>query len=193
MLFSNILSTVWPGNWEQFVPSLVATIIGTVIGIFGPFYMQSVHERCNKKIKAIQCLSDIKKELNEQKEQFTAIQDSDIYLNPIRTPVWDSLINTNEIQLLYLLKNKDKTSSSINFVKQLFQIYDLINEYNLWCNMYTQGAVVGARSEDELLSIKVFIDELKKKLLCENVDKKGYEKSIKYTIEIIEKIEQFNS
>ena len=193
MLLSNMLSNVWPGNWEQFISGLVASIIGTIIGIFGPFYLQSVHERKNMKRRAIQCLRDVKKELEGMKEQFGAIKATDIYLSPIKTPVWDSLININGIQLISMLKHKDKTLNSVNLTKQLFQIYDLINEYNLWWNMYAQGAVVGARTQDDLDSIIKFIDKSKKKLLCENAEDKEYQKSIKYTLDIIDKIKLLNS
>ena len=196
-MFLTAVCGIWPGDWEQFlsglVSGLIATIIGTVIGIFGPFYLQSVSERRNKKDRAVQYLSDIKKELRGMKAQFDAINDKDTYLSPIKTPVWDSLINTNGIQLFSMLKYKDKTSDYINLTKQLFQIYDLINEYNLWWNMYAQGVVVGAQSEDALEPIKKFFNKLKIKLFCENADDIRYQESIKYTLDLIEKIEILNS
>lgn len=197
MVFLDAVCDIWPGDWGQFlaglVSGLIATIIGTIIGIFGPFYLQSVNERKNKKKRASQYLLDVKKELEGMKGQFEAIKTTDIYISPIKTPVWDSLINTNEIQLLSLLKYKDNTFNTVNLTKQLFQIYDLINEYNLWWNMCAQGAVVGARKPDDLGSIIVFINKLKSKLLCDNAEDKEYQKSIKYILDLIEKIKLHNS
>ena len=189
MLLSNI---VWLGDWTQFLSGLVATIIGTIIGIFGPFYLKSINDRRNKRNRAIQCLHDIKKELMGINEQFGAIKDTDIYISPIKIPVWDSLINTNEIQLLYMLKTK--LLNTTDLTKQIFQIYDLIGEYNLWWNMYTQGAVVGARAQKDLSSIKAFIETSKTILLSEDANDKEYPKSIKFTLEIIEKtLKLFNT
>ena len=193
MLLYNILSNILPGNWDQFISGLVATIIGTLLGIFGPFCIQSAHERKNKNRKAIQYLHELKVELKGLEGQFEAIKDSNIYLSPIKTPVWDSLINTNEIQLLSMLKCKKKSLKLIKPINQLFQIYNLIDEYNQWWNMYAQGAIVGARSKSELNSIKKFIDRSKEKLLCTDINNEEYEKSIKYTVSLIEEIEQLNS
>lgn len=173
-------------NWPQHLVELFITIIGTIIGIFGPFYVQSNNEKKNKKKQAIQYLKDIRKELKGVKKQLEAIKDTDIYLSPIKTPLWDSLINTNEVQLLKTLKHKDKTFSSTNLTKQLFQIYDLINEYNLWWNMYTQGAVVGARTQEELTSIITFIENSKKNLLCNDAHRNEYFISINSTLTTIE-------
>ena len=175
---------IWPGDWSQFLAGLVAT----VIGIFGPFYLQSIIERRNKRQRAIQYLNDIKKELKSIKEQLLAVQTTDIYINPIKTPMWDSLINTNEIQLLSLLNIKRIGSNVANPTKQIFQIYDLINEYNSWWNMYSQGAVVGSRSQKELESIKAFVDQLKFKLLCKEKNDENYSKSILSTLDVIDSV-----
>lgn len=197
MMFLNATCSICPGDWGQFwsglVSGLIATIIGTIIGIFGPFYLQSRHERKNKRDRAIQNLLDLKEELEGLKKQFSDIIVTQLYLSPIRTPVWDSLINTNEIQLFSMLKYKSKTSDPVNLTKQLFQIYDSIAEYNLWWNMYAQGAVVGSRTQTDLDSIMRFIDKSQKKLLCENKQDKKYQESVKYTLEMIEKIEALNS
>lgn len=174
-------------NWSQHLVELFITIIGTIIGIFGPIYVQSSNEKKNKKKQAIQYLKDIKKELKGVKEQLEDIKDTDIYLSPLKTPLWDSLINTNEVQLLKILKYNDKSFSDTDLTKQLFQIYDLISEYNLWWNMYTQGAVVGARTQEELTSIITFIENSKKKLLCSDTYRYEYFISINSTLKTIEK------
>lgn len=179
-----MFSNIWPGDWSQFLACFVATIIG----IFGPFYLQSLIEKRNKKRRAIQHLHDIKKELMSINEQLLAVQMSDIFINPVKTPLWDSLINTNETQVFSLLNSKIAGSTISNFTKQIFQIYDLISEYNSWWNMYSQGAVVGSRSKEELKSIKVFIDQLKKKLVCDNKDDENYSKSVLNAIDVIETI-----
>ncbi len=174
-------------NWSQHLVELFISIIGTIIGIFGPIYLQSSNEKKNKKQQAIQYLKDIKKELKGVKEQLEDIKDTDIYLSPLKTPLWDSLINTNEVQLLKILKHKDKSFCSTDLTKQLFQIYDLISEYNLWWNMYTQGAVVGARTQEDLTSIITFIENSKKNLLCSDTDRYEYFISINSMLETIEK------
>ena len=181
MNVSCILSDLWPGDWSQFLSELVATIVG----IFGPFYLQFLSEQKRKRNNAIKYLCDIKKELIDINRQLTSIKETDIYLNPVKIPVWDSLINTNEIQILSTL-NKKKQSNTIYITKQLFQTYDLINEYNLWWNMYTQGAVVGARSQEDLTSIKVFTDKLKKNILCKNPIKEEYHSSIDQALRMID-------
>lgn len=179
-----MFSNIWPGDWSQFLAGFVATIIG----IFGPFYLQSRIEKSNKKNRALHYLYDIKSELLSIKEQLLAVQKTDIYISPIKTPMWDSLINTNEIELLSLLKSKTTEPTMPKLTKQIFQIYDLIKEYNSWWNMYSQGAVVGSRSQAELGSIEVFIDELKQKLLCE----KNYSNSILNTLDIIDAVVRQN-
>lgn len=192
MLLADAVLNLWPGNWDQFISGLVATVIGTLIGIFGPFYLQSLHERKNKGKKAMQYLHDIQDELFGIRKQFGGIKESDIYLSPIKTPVWDSLINTNEIQLLSILHHKGGNGSNVvSISRQLFQVYDLIKEYNLWWNMYTQGAVVGARTESDLNSIKTFINQSKNKLLCQDKGDVNYQESINYTLDLIESY--FNS
>ena len=192
MLLADTFLNLWPGNWDQFISGLVATVIGTLIGIFGPFYLQSLHERKNKRKKAMQCLHDIQDELSGLQEQFNGIKESDIYLSPIKTPIWDSLINTNEIQLLSILNHRCVKGTRVAKIsKQLFQVYDLIKEYNLWWNMYTQGAIVGARTENELIPVKTFINQSKEKLLCEDESNANYQESIKYTLNLIKNY--FNS
>lgn len=192
----NAFCEIWPGDWTQFwsglisgfISGLFTTIIGTLIGVFLPFYKQSKNERDNKRERAVNCLRDILDEIADIKNQLQKINDNSglIYFYPIKTPVWDSLINTNETQLLSLLKNKDKTFDSQNFTKQIFQLYNLVNEYNSWWNIYTQGAVVGARNKDDLESIKKHIVRLKNMLLCENETDNQFLNSISYTSKMIE-------
>ena len=57
--------------------------------------------------------------------------------------------------------------------------------------MYTQGAVVGARTESDLNSIKTFINQSKNKLLCQDKGDVNYQESINYTLDLIESY--FNS
>ena len=180
---TSMFSNIWPGDWSQFLASIVAT----VIGIFGPFYLQSVSEKRGKKKRAIQFLRDIDSELNDVARQLRSVG-NDIYINPIKTPMWDSLINTNEIQLFPLLKSKKNSNNMSNLTKQLFRIYGYIGEYNSWWNMYSQGAIIGARSKEELKSIKSFIDQTQQRLLCEKKDDKDYSKSIRNTLDIIEDV-----
>lgn len=179
------ISDVFPGDWQQFVSSLVATIIGTLIGIVGPFYVQSILEKKEKRKKAVGYLRDIKKELEDVKQQFNSIKKTDLYLSPIKTPLWDSLINTNQIKLLSTLRVKKTGFALATFTKQLFQIYDWIGEYNSWWNVYVNGAIVGARTKEDLSAISEFINESQEHLLCEDKNNQNYHKSINFALDII--------
>lgn len=187
LLSFNFFSNICPGDWTQFLSGLMATIIGTLIGIFGPFCLQAKENHKHEKHRALEYLHDINQELNEVKLQFMRIKDANLYLSPIKTPLWDSLINTNEIHLLSLLKIKKEITSK-NLIKQLFQVYDLIKEYNLWWSMYAQGAIIGERKKDDLQPIQSFFEETQKKLLCTDKKNDEYNQSINYALDIINEV-----
>jgi len=92
-------------DWKQFIPSLIAT----VIGIFGPFWIQSRIEKSKQKRDALDKVKQIKSELEDI---LTTIRSLNVnerrYIDPIKTPVWTGVQNTSELSLLYILRKKPR-------------------------------------------------------------------------------------
>ena len=162
-------------DWRQFIPSLIATIVG----IFGPFWIQSRLEKANKKKSALSLLEQIRDELNETFNTINGLEDNKRYIEPVKTPVWDGVKNTNEISLLTAIK------SSEVWYKKIFSIYGGIDEFNKWWNLYSEQRTAGKTLKD-LEPEKRCIAELKDRL-CAGEDKPD---SIKYLIESLDSVLQ---
>lgn len=107
-------------DWKQFIPSLVATIIG----IFGPFWIQRRIEKTKQKTDALDRVEQLKSELDGVLKTIEDLNDEEErYIDPVKTPVWTGLQNTNESSLLSVLrkkpknKKKNKKKSSLEEVK----------------------------------------------------------------------------
>lgn len=99
-------------DWKQFVPSLLATIVG----IFLPFFIQARIEKSKKKKSALDMIEQIKKELKRIVSDMEGLKENRRYIDPIKTPVWTGFNNTNEIALLSLLQTKKKSGKHNNSI-----------------------------------------------------------------------------
>lgn len=93
-------------DWKQFIPSLIAT----VVGIFGPFWIQRRIEKTKQKTDALDRVEQLKGELNGVLKTIQNLNDEEErYIDPVKTPVWTGLQNTNESSLLSVLRKKPKS------------------------------------------------------------------------------------
>lgn len=177
-------------DWRQFIPSLVATIIG----IFGPFWIQRRIEKSNKKKDALSKVDQLKIELKSMLKTIGSLEDDKRYIDPIKTPIWTGLQNTNESSLLSVLRKKPKTdkdkkqavlsqdntetkqieaedggnAQTDNWYKAVYSLYGRIEEYNKWWNLYSTQRAAG-RTPTELHAEKECIAGLKEKLCAEQL------------------------
>ncbi len=100
-----IKEMIFEMDWKQFIPSLVATIIG----IFGPFWIQSRIEKSKQKKDALEKVKQLKSELRTMLNTIKDLKDDEErYIDPVKTPVWTGMQNTNESSLLSVLRKKPK-------------------------------------------------------------------------------------
>lgn len=143
-------------DWKQFVPSLIATFVG----IFVPFWVQSGREKKQHRKDALLKVEQIITELNKVKEDILSISPTSLNINPLKTPIGDSLLNSNEMQLLadlqrYYLKKSEKRGNKtgiredIDWYKLIFEVYSVLSEYNHWWNLYTEHFVSISSSEKD--------------------------------------------
>lgn len=123
----------------NFFISLFSTSIGCFLAIFLTKKYDSKKEDKEKKLLC----SNIKIELEKIKRQIIDIKTTTdrIYINPIKTPFYDSLINTNKSNLLmsyswFYCTNKNLQSESL---QDVIEIYEYINEFNKWHTWMTNN------------------------------------------------------
>ncbi|MDE6505138.1 MAG: hypothetical protein K2L42_04630 [Clostridia bacterium] len=175
-------------DWSQFVPSVLATVIGFFLAIV---FQQGVYEFVKNiilnGIKANGVIIGVKKELDRIAAVLGNLNDGTIYVDPIKIPVWDGILNANEFELLRRFKKvklckrirRDKNLITKYGAKELkrlnFNLYDLIlsvygvvQEYNKWWYIYSENyaemlAFNGAK--EKMQPIKQCIKEIKSILL----------------------------
>lgn len=133
-------------DWKQFIPSLIATFAG----IFVPFWLQSRLEKQQKRHDAVRIIGQLSDELRKVKTQMQdrekrAQEKNEIFVDALQTPIGNSLIESNEKQLLldlqkYLInkskqkRNREKYAfANEEWYTKIFEIYADITTYNtLW-------------------------------------------------------------
>lgn len=126
-------SSICPPNWDQFIPSIIATILG----VFLPFWLQSRWEKHKEKKekykleqqKRQECgelLSRISDELQTIINKLKSIQDNTTEQNPLKTMAWEEALNTGLVVLL-----------DSDLRRNLFRIYETISEFNSWAVVQT--------------------------------------------------------
>ena len=147
-------TAMWPPAWDQFIPSVIAT----VLGVFLPFFIQSLIEKGKRKSESRDLLRRIYDELDGVINKLNNFQDNTLEQNPLKTMAWDEALNTGLISML-------KTDIRI----KLFSIYETIITFNSWAvvktNYYFDHLDSGKKFNDSLDSE---LNELKKKLLDQN-------------------------
>ncbi len=178
LLNSTSTQGIFDPDWSQFVPSIIATIVGFFLAlVFQQFLYEKIKEGSQNRKKAKAQIDKIKNELlgviNEIEKIVEAEQERQTtlaYIDPIKTPVWDAVLNTNELQLIsdYLYKSRKKISDKNNgdLLTQIFSLYGLISEYNKWHNLYSENRAAGRKKED-LLQIHQSLEETQKEIMDE--------------------------
>ena len=173
LLNSTSSQGVFTTDWSQFVPSIIATLVGFFLAlVFQQFLYEKIKEGSQNRKKAKAQIDKIKNELlgvvkeiekiveAEQKRQTTLA-----YIDPIKTPVWDAVLNTNELQLIsdYLYKYRKKTSDKTDgdLLTQIFSLYGLITEYNKWHNLYSENLAAGR----DIVQIHQYIEETQDEII----------------------------
>lgn len=166
-------------NSLSFFLDLIITFIGFGLALKG----EDEREKRGEIESALQCIVDIKNELAEVRKQLDNDNidiENKCYIDPLKTPVWDGLIYTNKLQLLTKLKQTmEKKGKSVYWYKQLFEIYDYINEFNKWSNLFTEkyfDLMINneINNSEKIISISESIInsliQIKNKLLANNIN-----------------------
>ena len=170
-------------DWKQFIPSLIATFVG----IFLPFFIQARIEKRKRQNAAKEMIEQIKTELKDTVKDIGRLEDDRRYIDPIKTPVWTGIQNTNEISLLAILRKKTKKAEKLKTLsgnKSEQEGTPNVDWYNKWRNLYTEQRTAG-RAKEELKSVKNSINDLKD-ILCSQDEKET--DSIQYVLSLLEKI-----
>ncbi|MDE7163826.1 MAG: hypothetical protein K2O04_00160 [Clostridiales bacterium] len=159
----------WSNFLPQFLPNLCATLVGFILAIL---FQQLVYELIKAKItngtKIKNQLHKLLSEFENINNEYKKINHKLVYIEPIKTPVWDGLINTNELFLLSKydkkrIKNEKDKKEEMGLYNKLFTFYGLISEYNKWWNLYTTQLAAG-RKNTELQPIYDCIRSLETRL-----------------------------
>ena len=185
-------------DWSQFVPSVLATVIGFFLALV---FQQGIYEILKSKIlnriKAKALITDIKKELERILNDLTGLSlviDKAFFVDPIKTPVWEGILNTNEVELLARFKNvklskrilKDENlikkygaeelkNLQFNLYDMIFSVYGVVQDYNKWWYIYSEN-YAGTKAADgkdaNLTDIKQCIKNIHEVLLNRTPQKK---------------------
>lgn len=124
----------------EYLPSFGLDIIVTFIGFFLALKGEKLNERRKDKEDAIQCLDDIREELILISSYINKLDlQRKCYISPLKTPVWNGMIGTNKVQLLtkYQQAMHKKRMSTV-WYDHLFEVYGSIDEFNRWCDLFTE-------------------------------------------------------
>lgn len=170
MAFILAASPVWPPSWDQFIPSVIAT----VLGVFLPFLVQSLIEKGKKKGESKELLRRIYDELKNVIDKLKQIKDNTLEQNPLKTLAWDEALNTGLISML-----------KPNIRKDLFAIYETISVFNSWAvvktNYYFDHIDKGKKFNPQL---NKELDDLKTKLLDNDTGIQSIRSTIKSYLKI---------
>lgn len=149
---------LWNPDWSQFWPSIIATIVGFFLAIiFQQLIYEAIKDNITNRRKAISQIRKICDELDAIIESLSSLDSKKTldpqnksYIDPIKTPVWDAILNTNEIQnITDYFDSKKRVPISIDLCKELFKLYALIAEYNEWNNFRTKQMLLSNAATTE--------------------------------------------
>lgn len=118
---------------------VLVTIIGFWLALKGNDYQEKRKEINSAK----QCINDLKEELKNIDLLIKSLDNFDegCYIDPLKTPVWTGLKNTNKLQLLAKLRQDQiNKKEEVLWYNLLFEVYERIEEFNKWCNLFTEKA-----------------------------------------------------
>ena len=148
-------------DWHQFIPSLIATFVG----IFVPFWLQRRHDKKQRRKDAERLIKQIVEELEtlrkdmqereqnmQEREQKATERNASLFIDPLLTPIGDSLLNSNGISILTDLQNylnkkykrsiiRNKLIANTEWVKTISEVYARISNYNILQNKYAEQTI----------------------------------------------------
>ncbi len=170
LLNSTSSQGIFPTDWAQFIPSLIATIVGFLLALL---FQQILYNAITGRKKAKAQIIKIKNELSDIVREITLIIDEETenqttlaYIDPIKTPVWDAVLNTNELQLIsdYLDKSRKKVliEDKSDILTKIFGLYGLINSIknNYKLAIISNGEASQQRQKLEKTGIKKFFNDI---------------------------------
>lgn len=129
-------------DWSQFWPSMIATLVGALLGFAFAIAAQRFIDWWKDKDDRKSMIAELNEEFQTiiatckkvpRREITTAEGNKAITMSykisPIKTPRWTSFLNANKIQLL----------SSQPWYVELFKLYGLVQEYNQWYELLTKA------------------------------------------------------
>ena len=141
-------------DWHQFIPSLIATFVG----IFMPFRLQRRHDKKQRRKDAERLIKQIVEELEtlrkdmQEREQKATEKNASLFIDPLLTPIGDSLLNSNGMSILTDLQNylnkkykrsikQNKLIANTEWVKTISEVYARISNYNILQNKYAEQTI----------------------------------------------------
>ncbi len=107
-------------DWSDFGSSLLATFIGVLLALAG----ERLYDCYKDWREGVNLIKMFQRELSTTKDIIEKVNSATnmTWINPIKVPIWESVINTNRISLL----------SSHMWYSDLLSLYDDIKDYNEW-------------------------------------------------------------
>ena len=150
-----------PIDWSQFIPTMIATFVAFMLTLLGTYLYDMYKDNEQKKAFLINLrkeLEDIQRELGNINRLLEDGTCSSIWVVPLKTYIWDSIIENNKASLI----------SDEYWYKDLLAIYHMAREYNSWHLLRTeiilQGLCKGNRDDDITDGIIKLKEELESKI-----------------------------
>lgn len=130
-------------NLIQLFIEIVIGVGTTVLGFLLALKGEANREEKKDVQDAKQYIKDIIDELKKLKRiNFISTSGARLYyIDPLKTPIWQGLINTNRLQLIAKLRQKkERICEDTSWYSELLILYDLIDEFNNFVNLYTENS-----------------------------------------------------
>lgn len=130
-------------NLIQLFIEIVIGIGTTVLGFLLALKGEANREEKKDVQDAKQSIKDIIDELKKlNRINFISTNGARLYyIDPLKTPIWQGLISTNRLQLIAKLRQKkEQACEDTSWYSELLILYDLIEEFNNFVNLYTENS-----------------------------------------------------
>jgi hypothetical protein len=140
-------------DWSQFVPSMSATFAGVVLALIGTRLYDKRKDSHDKNGLILEFQEELEK-LCKDIDNTVGSKNIKFCLNPAKTPVWDSVINTKKLMLI----------RKYHWYQELMALYDDIKDYNEWHRLRTRQYYDKKDISELSTSLKGHGEEMKDKL-----------------------------
>lgn len=144
-------------DWSQFIPTMIATFLAFCLTLFASY----LYDKYKDSVQRSVFLHDIRNELKTMRDELKKINGilndntkSTSWMYPLKTYIWDSLIDNN---MSYLI-------SSEKWYGNLLAIYHMAKEYNSWHMLRTEIMVKGRVNSEIDRGITRLMEDLIKKI-----------------------------